>query len=29
VTLGKAIAEKRHGFMEQFLRQFYMDWEGE
>ncbi|MDJ1491984.1 HD domain-containing protein [Cytophagaceae bacterium DM2B3-1] len=27
-STGKRIAEKRHHFMEQFLQQFYMEWEG-
>ncbi len=26
---GKQIAEKRHAFMEQYLNQFYAEWEGE
>lgn len=26
---GKKIAQKRHAFMEQFLAQFYAEWEGE
>lgn len=26
---GKAMAEKRHAFMEQFLSHFYAEWEGE
>lgn len=26
---GKQIAQKRHDFMEQFLEQFYAEWEGE
>ncbi len=26
---GKALAEQRHAFMEQFLEQFYKEWEGE
>ena len=25
---GKQIAEKRHEFMEQYLEQFYAEWEG-
>ena len=25
---GKAMAEKRHAFMEQFLSHFYVEWEG-
>ncbi len=26
---GKKLAEQRHRFMEDFLRQFYAEWEGE
>jgi len=26
---GEKIAEKRHAFMEQFLQQFYMEWDGD
>jgi len=26
---GKRIAEKRHEYMEQFLKQFYAEWNGE
>ena len=26
---GKKIAKKRHAFMEQFLQQFYMEWDGD
>jgi uncharacterized protein len=26
---GKAIAGERHRFMEEFLRRFYEEWEGE
>ena len=26
---GKKLAHQRHAFMEQFLRQFYKEWEGE
>ena len=25
---GKAIAEQRHQFMEEFVRRFYEEWEG-
>ncbi len=28
-TTGKTIAEKRHRFMEDYLRRFYEEWEGE
>ena len=28
-TTGLRIAEKRHEFMEQFLQQFYIEWQGE
>lgn len=28
-TTGKEIAQRRHRFMEEYLRQFYMEWEGE
>ena len=28
-STGKKIAEKRHGFMQDFLNQFYAEWEGE
>jgi uncharacterized protein len=26
---GKQIAQKRHEFMEQYLEQFFAEWEGE
>ena len=28
-SAGRALAEQRHQFMEQFLQQFYAEWQGE
>jgi len=28
-TTGKALAEERHAYMQQFLQQFYAEWEGQ